>query len=239
MNRPVVRLGNFLFHWRNVLFPLFYFLLFVPSPSLFPRLSVAVGAGLAIALAGQLVRVATIGLVYIIRGGRNRRIYAEGLVTTGLFGHCRNPLYLGNVLIIAGLGVLSNSTLFICLLIPLFILFYEAIIRAEENFLEEKFGDGFRAYKRSVNRWWPSLKGMGETFRGMHFNWQRVLIKEYNATYIWTTGAVLLLVKHGYARGGMPWLRARGPEIGLALGLLLAAYLGVRYMKKSGRWKPD
>src|SRR6187551_1383439 len=117
----MVKIGNFLFHYRNMLFPLFYLMLFIPSPPLFQSIWVAFVAGVLIASAGQALRVVTVGLVYIIRGGKNRQIYAEGLVTDGLFSHCRNPLYVGNILIIVGLGVASNSLLFAAVMIPLFL----------------------------------------------------------------------------------------------------------------------
>src|SRR6187551_1951236 len=105
----MVKIGNILFHYRNFLFPVFYFLLFVPSQKVFGSMYVPLILGFAVAMSGQLIRVATIGLVYIIRGGKNRQIYAEGLVTEGIFTHCRNPLYVGNILVIIGLGIMSNS----------------------------------------------------------------------------------------------------------------------------------
>ena len=101
----MVKLGNLLFHNRNWLFPLFYLVLFIPSPEVFNDPVTAMLIGFGIALIGQLIRIITIGLVYIVRGGRNRRVYADDLVTTGIFSHCRNPLYVGNILILVGLGV--------------------------------------------------------------------------------------------------------------------------------------
>ena len=100
----------------------------------------AVGVGTAVVLLGQIIRAMTIGLDYIIRGGRNRRVYAEDLVTTGIFSHCRNPLYVGNLLVLLGLGIAANSIYFVGILMPLFLLFYQAIVLAEENFLRNKFG---------------------------------------------------------------------------------------------------
>ena len=58
-------------------------------------------AGFVVASIGQLLRVAVIGFAYITRGGRNRRIVADSLVQAGIFAHSRNPLYLGNLLIVA------------------------------------------------------------------------------------------------------------------------------------------
>ena len=76
---------------------------------------------------------------------------------------------------------------------PLFLLIYQAIVLAEENFLRNKFGTAFNEYCTRVNRWIPSLKGIGATFRSMHFKWKRWVLKEYNTQYIWLTGITLIL----------------------------------------------
>src|SRR5437773_7797155 len=102
----MVRIGNFLFRYRNGIFPAVLVLLFVNSPKLFPLDTVAVVLGLAVALTGQLLRAVTIGLAYIIRGGKKREVYAEALVQGGVFAHCRNPLYVGNLLVVLGLGLI-------------------------------------------------------------------------------------------------------------------------------------
>jgi hypothetical protein len=83
----MVQLGNFLFRNRNGIFPFFYLILFIPSPEIFTNPVIAMGIGFSISLLGQLIRVITIGLAYIMRGGRNRRVYADDLVTTGIFAH--------------------------------------------------------------------------------------------------------------------------------------------------------
>src|SRR5689334_20481890 len=114
----MIRIGNFFFHYRNGLFPLLYALLFVGSTPVFADLRVAALLGFLVAFAGQALRGITVGLEYIIRGGRDRRVYAENLVTGGVFAHCRNPLYVGNFLIIIGLAVASNSVFSILVLIP-------------------------------------------------------------------------------------------------------------------------
>src|SRR5437870_545724 len=107
----MIALGNFFFRFRNGLFPLAYLLLFWKNPPVFANETVALAVGLALAITGQLLRAVTIGLVYIRRGGKNRQVYANDLVTEGMFAHCRNPLYVGNFLIIAGLGFISNSAI--------------------------------------------------------------------------------------------------------------------------------
>jgi protein-S-isoprenylcysteine O-methyltransferase Ste14 len=229
----MVKSGNFFFHFRNTIFPIFYLALFIPSPKMFSYFFIPIILGLIVLLIGQGIRVATIGLVYIIRGGRNRQIYAEDLVTDGLFSHCRNPLYLGNVVEILGLGILANSIIFVLIMFPLFVFIYQAIIRAEEDFLSKKFGARFDDYLKKVNRWVPNLKGINQTLKSMKFNWRRVVIKEYNSTFIWSVAAVLLIMKNYYSFASVQNFNKSLPYFILIIILLMITYGIIRYLKKS------
>src|SRR5688572_10167213 len=109
----MVAIGNFFFKYRNLLFIFLYALLFIPSPALFrpeqfgPHYWIwPITIGLLVTVSGQLIRGATIGLAYIIRGGMDGKVYADDLVTQGIFNHCRNPLYVGNILMLLGVGIL-------------------------------------------------------------------------------------------------------------------------------------
>lgn len=235
----MVKWGNWIFHNRNGLFPLFYLLLFVPAPEIWDNPLYAMVIGFTVAALGQWIRIFTIGLAYIIRGGKDRRIYAEGLVTTGVFAHCRNPLYLGNILILAGLGIASNSIFFVCIATPIFLFFWQAIVLAEEKYLFGKFGPTYEAYCEKVNRWLPSLSGIGQTLKSMTFKWNRVVIREYTATYIWTTGAVLITMKHFYVHSNRYSFAKYWPLFVTLLVLFLVLYLWVRYLKKSRKITSD
>jgi protein-S-isoprenylcysteine O-methyltransferase Ste14 len=235
----LVKLGNFLFRNRNGIFPLFYLMLFVPSWEVFPNPITAMIIGFSVTIIGQLVRIITIGLVYIIRGGKDRRVYAEDLVTTGIFSHCRNPLYVGNILILVGLGISSNSLLFMAVFTPLFLIFWQAIVLAEENYLRNKFGGQYNEYCKKVNRWLINFNGLGKTLRSMQFKWKRVIIREYNSTYIWMTGAVLILMKHFYLHKDQFDFKKNLPVFISILVLLLLLYLFARYLKKSRKLVSD
>jgi len=228
----MVRIGNFFFRYRNGLFPLMFVLLFLNSRKLFPNQTVAVALGFAVALAGQVLRAVTIGLAYIVRGGRKRQVYADDLVQEGVFAHCRNPLYVGNLLVLLGLGLIANSTLFLLVGMPFFIFAYIAIVAAEENFLRQKFGAEFDAYCRRVGRFIPDFAGFGKTWQGMEFKWRRLIVKEYGSTYAWLAAACGLLMKERW-RGthtfSEPWTVVL---IGAFL-LVTAAYATARYLKKS------
>ena len=239
----MITIGNFFFKYRNWLFIILYLLLFLPSPPLFSEQMFGPGfywwpiiIGLTITITGQAIRGATIGLAYIIRGGKEGKVYAEELVTSGIFNHCRNPLYVGNILMLLGVGVLSNSLLYIAVVMPLFLIIYQAIVLAEENFLRNKFGISFERYCSRVNRWIPSLKGISSTFNSMHFKWKRWILKEYNTQFIWLTGIVMILLLK-YPQLTDYNENRRNLLLAILLPFLLLLYGLVRYLKKSGKWK--
>ncbi len=241
----MVAIGNFFFRYRNFLFIFFYALLFLPGWELFTEKRFGVNyywipviLGLFITVSGQLVRAATIGLAYIIRGGRDRKVYAEELVTSGIFNHCRNPLYVGNIGMLAGVGILSNSAFYVLVMIPLFLFIYQAIVLAEEDFLRRKFGEQFDAYARRVNRWLPQPAGLMGTFASMQFNWRRYIIKEYNTFHVWIGGIILLLLlKYPQLTGYDTEKRNR--LMLYLIPIVIVSYLFVRYLKKSGRLKEN
>ncbi len=81
----LVELGNFSFKYRGYMLPIAVILLLIPGPHLFADPSVAGAIGFAIAVLGQAARIANVGLAYIIRGGKDHKVYAEELVTSGLY----------------------------------------------------------------------------------------------------------------------------------------------------------
>ena len=235
----MVAIGNFLFHYRNGLFPLVYGLLVFRSHPLLENYRVALWSGVLVALAGQLLRVLTIGLEYIIRGGRGRQVYAEKLVTGGVFAHCRNPLYVGNFLILLGVGVASNSTLFLAVGIPFFTLAYWAIIAAEENYLRNKFGMEFNDYCARVNRFIPNLSGIQTTLSGMRFNWRRLITAEYGSAFIWVAAIILVTLKNLWLSGEYQTAGSIVWFLWILLVLATLAYAVARSLKKSGVLKSE
>jgi protein-S-isoprenylcysteine O-methyltransferase Ste14 len=238
----MVKIGNFFFKYRNWLFILFYAALFIPSWKLVgPGTAgahyyvIPITLGLIITVLGQLIRGLTIGLAYIVRGGKEGKPYAEGLVTEGIFNHCRNPLYVGNILMLLGVGILANSLIYVVIVIPIFLFIYQAIVLAEENFLRGKFGPGFDLYCQKVNRWWPDLRGIGKTFASMHFNWKRWILKEHTTQFIWLIGITLLLLLNYPELTGHDE-RLRNILLGVVLGALLLIYIMIRVLKKTGRF---
>lgn len=212
--------GNLLFRYRNGLFPFAGGLLFLPGSHLFVDPLHAAAAGAFIAGLGQLVRAATIGLRYVVRGGRGRRVYADDLVTDGIYAHTRNPMYVGNLLIVAGLAVASNCWTTVAVAIPLGCFLYASIVAAEESYLRERFGVVFDSYCRAVPRWLPHLAGLSATLASMRFRWRRLVVKEYGTPFGWVSVLVLMSLHNVWRSGN--WV-ARRPDVQrLELVLLLA-----------------
>lgn len=241
LNHPrwLVGAGNYLFAARNAVFPLVMagaILLFPPpyTGAWHHALDVSDALGIALALAGQALRAAVIGYAYIVRGGKDKKVYADGLVTAGFFSVCRNPLYVGNLLIYAGVLCVLNNPLAYVLAGGFFVFAYVALVAAEETYLQGRFGEGYQRYCAQVNRWWPQWSRLPEALQGMRFNLGRVLVKDYSTAGAWLTLMILLKAyeairaAHGvldvHARA---WLGAA-----IATGMLI---LAVRTAKKA-RW---
>jgi len=240
VRRTLVRFGQFLFSKRNAVFPLAFLAIAAASFSLAPfgseRTDLVLDiVGLAVAAAGQTLRAMVIGLAYIRRGGKAKKIHADHLVQNGIFAHSRNPLYVGNMMVFLGLFLVLNSPLGYLVGVPFFYIAYLSITLAEEEFLRQRFGEEYEAYCRRVNRFFPSLKGIVATMRSMSFDWGRLIRKEYGSTFIWITTALALLLWEVAARQGWDSAGPRARVLAVVWVVVLAAYLLARYLKKTGK----
>jgi len=237
----MIKIGNFFFKYRNQLFIFLYALLLIPSTPLFGQerfgdeyWKYSFVLGMIITTLGIAIRGLTIGLTFIERGGKDLKIHADALITRGLFTHCRNPLYVGNNLMLLGLGILSNSMIYVFIVVPIFLFLYQAIVLAEENFLKNQFCVQYEEYCAMVNRWLPNLNGIGSTLKSMKFNWPVWFFTEYNTQVFWLAGVSLTIIFK------YPQLVGEGNELSksIAVVLVLAVYyLLLRWIRKSGKVK--
>jgi protein-S-isoprenylcysteine O-methyltransferase Ste14 len=77
----------------------------------------------------------------------------RALVTSGIHGWSRNPIYVGMFLIYAGIGLVVRSPWVLILALPLAIALRYGVVAREEAYLERRFGDAYRDYKARVRRW--------------------------------------------------------------------------------------
>jgi protein-S-isoprenylcysteine O-methyltransferase Ste14 len=78
---------------------------------------------------------------------------ASHLCTGGPFVYSRNPIYLGDWLIFAGVTLLLSSLWPLAFAPLIWALLRYGVIRHEEAHLEARFGDAYRAYLAQVRRW--------------------------------------------------------------------------------------
>jgi protein-S-isoprenylcysteine O-methyltransferase Ste14 len=82
---------------------------------------------------------------------------SETLITDGVFGHLRNPLYLAILLFYTAFIWLSLSLLCMGILL-IAIIVYNWMVNKEEQILEDLFGEKYRKYKQNVPKWIPRIK---------------------------------------------------------------------------------
>lgn len=230
----VEREGHALFRTRNLLFPAVFacvLLLFLPPPA--PLRVGWVATGLALLVLGQALRVTTIGFAYIKRGGKDGRIYAKGLVTGGIFAHCRNPMYAGNLLAVSGLLTLTANPIGVAVGSTFFLLAYGAIVLTEEGYLLSRFGDGYRDYCARVPRFLPRIRGIRATLRPLPFDWRKVIAKEHGTIYLNLMVAVGILAYSAHRWGD---LDRRLPALVAVAAIGTIAYGTARIAKKKTAW---
>jgi protein-S-isoprenylcysteine O-methyltransferase Ste14 len=203
---PLEKIGNFFFVWRNWVFTAGLIAVVagfrpVPFSGAWHLDFRADLVGIAITLLGQALRMAVVGSTPIQSGGTRKRVSAEVLHTAGLLNHVRNPLYVGNILIIMGLSLVHNSPWVYGLAIPVTLFAYVAIVAAEEAYLLRRFGAEYQAYCERVPRWIPRLSGLTRSLREVRFDGRRVLRQEYGSMWIAVAFPLAVML---YERGAEP-----------------------------------
>lgn len=112
------------------------------------------------ATAGSLMTALGLGLVAVslglFRSARTRPEPwqpASALIHSGLYRYTRNPMYLGMLLIYAGLATALRSPTAGLLLIPVFAIMDRLVVVREEAYLRRRFGAEFERYRATVRRW--------------------------------------------------------------------------------------
>jgi protein-S-isoprenylcysteine O-methyltransferase Ste14 len=141
-------------------------------------------AGGAIALIGLTVRGWAAGCLE-----KGRR-----LTVSGPYAYTRNPLYLGSLLIGAGFAWAGRSWLLGLAFVALFVFVYWPVIRSEESFLRQQFGEAYDRYASQVPLLFPLHRRRGGSHEG--FLWsQYKKNREYEAALGYLAGIAFLILK--------------------------------------------
>ncbi len=188
--------------------------------------------GLVLALLGQVLRFYVLGWVPEGTSGQNLSLKASTLNTTGPYAYVRNPLYVGNLGIVLGLCCLAHHPVVYVLTLTFFFGEYFFIIRAEEDFLRQKFGPAFDAFCAAVPRWVPRFTAANRgALRAGDFDWRRALKKEINPFSAWSLAAIGLWAFELASRGTLST-----PLLGLMVSLaaMVLSSLGIVKAWKKG-----
>ncbi len=126
-----------------------------------PSLNVAfpIPARLRIVVGVVLVLAGVIAVVLARRGLKSAgQPAAPGKPTTqiveaGIYRFSRNPLYLGLVAVLPGLGLSVGIAWWVILTLPMFFLLQHLLIIPEEQYLLGRFSEQYAAYMSRVRRW--------------------------------------------------------------------------------------
>ena len=75
------------------------------------------------------------------------------LVESGPYRFTRNPMYLGFLLLFAGIGLLASLDWTLPLLPALWLALQHGVVLREEAYLARKFGAEYAEYRRRTRRW--------------------------------------------------------------------------------------
>jgi protein-S-isoprenylcysteine O-methyltransferase Ste14 len=177
-----VRLGRFFFKSRNFISaPIFLFLICVFFWE-YENGVVTWTVGSLIIVAGEGLRVWA--MRHIGRSARTRKDKARKLVATGPYKHTRNPLYVGNHIILLGFCVLSELVWFAPIALGICFVFYSFIITYEEDLLMQRFGEDYVRYMAETPRWIP-LRCIRNMLSRMftETSWQEAFRREKSTIY--------------------------------------------------------
>lgn len=182
--------GMWLFRWRSylpILFIPIFFLALKQAKVLERVLGDSVSdffeaCSIAVSFLGLLVRCVTAG--YVPRGtsGRNTRSQvAETLNTTGMYSIVRNPIYLGNFIIIFGITLFIQVWWLALVVWVGFWFYYERIIFTEEEFLRKKFGEQFIKWAEITPIILPRFSNWKRS--ALPFSFKTVLRREFSTFF--------------------------------------------------------
>ena len=114
--------------------------------------------GIGLIVVGESIRI--YGVRFAGGATRTREVGAPSLCTSGPYSRCRNPLYLGNMIIYCGVVLMAGGQFLWPLLFIVFFFFtlqYSMIISLEEETLVKLFGNEYQLYRESVPKLFPRI----------------------------------------------------------------------------------
>jgi len=126
---------------------------FVPLPIAGSGAAVRVGIAIALLIAAAALFLAAVRQFRKHDTTPNPYQPSSAIVSSGVFGFTRNPIYVAFMLVVLSAGVGFNTLWPILGLVPLALVLHFGVVRREERYLSRKFGNAYDDYRRRVRRW--------------------------------------------------------------------------------------
>lgn len=184
--------GKFFFKYRSYTpLPFLLIMILYSNPNIYSIL-----VGLVFVVIGEFIRIWANSWA----GSETRTTGGVGgtfLIVSGPYAYVRNPLYIGNLIIYFGLGIISYAIFpYLQILALIYFLFqYYHIVKEEEKFLAEKFGDQYKDYCDNVNRFLPKFKKYkNPSIEQPEFEWKKGIKSETRSIQASLSVIVILLL---------------------------------------------
>ncbi len=225
----ILKIGNYLFKYRSFTpIPLIVIVFVFFKPEIIPGWNnLLTAAGFLVLFFGEIIRIISVGYSFSGTSGRENFLRADSLNVTGIYSVVRNPLYIGNLLIYTGLLTVYSNLYALLFFDSLLIIQYFFIIRAEENYLEMRYGDKFTKYKKSVCSIIPSF---GHYISPENkFSRLKVIMKENDSVFNALVIFGLIIMYKLYILFGRI---VHGKTFLTYFGILIISYILIKLLKK-------
>jgi hypothetical protein len=147
-----------------------------------------------------------------------------------MYSIVRHPLYFGNFLIVLGLTLFTQVWWFVLAVGLLFLVYYERIVFAEEEFLRQRFGGLYLEWADQTPAFWPRFRNWKQP--SLPFSFRTVLRRENSSAFAVVASFTFLeiagdLVVERKLELDLGW--------GIAFSVALVVYLILRSLMKKTR----
>lgn len=176
------------------------------------RINLGLAAPLLLLIMGKPVwTMFSAGAVLIVLGA-GIRLYSAGVIRkdrrlqrTGPYALCRNPLYLGTLVMMAGFGLISGYWSLTLLTLLAFGLLYWQVIRLEQRWLVSIFGDAYGDYIRETPCLLPTFGSLRKSLERVPYSLKQARANHELKTSIGSAVAILVfLLKYAFGLWVLP-----------------------------------
>lgn len=139
--------------------------------------------GIPLILLGQALRAWAAGYI-----SKDRRL-AQG----GPYSLCRHPLYLGTFLSSVGMSVLVGNLYVAVITVAVFLIIYLPMMRGEEDYLQQVYGEEYREYMTQVPGFIPHLR-FSRIAEGQSWTWRQLIRNEEHLTWLAIIAFLIVMI---------------------------------------------